>query len=160
MLGVAEARRRLAQQPAARQRRGGRHSSGRCGSGDPARPARTAARRGDGRRSSSPARPTWQRRQPDTAGAVAARPGRHGSGPARPARQRGRYGAGYNNGGATRYTRRQLRRRTGDGAAADSEDWSLRPDGRAHPAEPRHSPVRRGTQGKHGWLGRRQWRQQ
>jgi len=135
MLGVAEARRRLAQQPAARQRRGGRRSSGRCGSGDPARPARTAARRGDGRRSSSPARPTWQRRQPDTAGAVAARPGRHGSGPARPARQRGRYGVqehrtsrqqragtGYNHGGATRYTRRQLRRRTGDGATA----WILR----------------------------------
>ena len=123
--------------------------------------AAAATRRGRrGRRSSSPARPTWQRRQPDTAGAVAARPGRHGSGPARPARQRGRYGAGYNNGGATRYTRRQLRRRTGDGAAADSEDWSLRPDGRAHPAEPRHSPVRRGTQGKHGWLGRRQWRRQ
>ena len=43
-------------------------------------------------------------------------------------------------------------------SAADSEDWSLRPAGQAHPAEPRHSPVRRGTQGKHGWLGRRQWR--
>ena len=76
MLGVAEARRRLAQQQAARQRRGGRRSSGRCGSSDPARPARPEARRG-----------------------------------------------------------RQLRRRTGGGAAADSEDWSLRPAGQAHPAE-------------------------
>ena len=54
----------------------------------------------------------------------------------------------------------QLRRRAGEGAAVDSEDWSLRPAGPAHPAEPRHSPVRRGTQDKHGWLGRRQWRLQ
>ena len=48
MLGVAEARRRLAQQRSARS-------------------ARPAALRGDGGRSSSPARPTWQRRQPDSA---------------------------------------------------------------------------------------------
>ncbi len=61
-------------------------------------------------------------------------------------------------------------------AAADSEDWSLRPAGPAHllsrvtcllsracwavSAEPCLSPVRRGTQDKHGWLGRTQWRQQ
>ena len=44
----------------------------------------------------------------------------------------------------------------GGSQSSDSEDWSLRPAGPAQPAEPRHSPVRRGTPDEHGWLGRRQ----
>ena len=154
----------------------------------PARPARQqpgaagaeAARRG--RCGSSSARQERQRYGADgmgvTAGAAGmgvtagAAPNRRGPQPTQPARSAGvqdaagaaggrqMAGAGYNHGGATGYTRQQLRRRTGEGAAVDSEDWSLRPAGPAHPAEPRHSPVRRGTQDKHGWLGQRQWKRQ
>ncbi len=42
--------------------------------------------------------------------------------------------------GATRYTRRQLRLRTREGAAVDSEDWRLRLAGPAQPPETCHSP--------------------
>ena len=145
----------------------------------PARPARQqpgaagaeVARRG--RCGSSSARQERQRYGADGMGVTAgAAPNRRGPQPTQPARSAGVQdaagvaggwqvaGAGYNHGGATRYTRQQLRRRTGEGAAVDSEDWSLRPAGPAHPAEPRHSPVRRGTQDKHGWLGQRQWKRQ
>ena len=114
---------------------------------------------------SQPARPAWasQPARPPT-GAAPSRRSRHGVREYKTPRERraaGRWPAlDTTNGGATGYTRQQLRRRTGEGAAVDSEDWSLRPAGPAHPAEPRHSPVRRGTQDKHGWLGQRQWKRQ
>jgi hypothetical protein len=45
----------------------------------------------------------------------------------------------------------------GSGEMESMPFWTGAP---AEPSEQRPSPVRRGTQDKHGWLGRRQWRLQ
>ncbi len=68
-------------------------------------------------------------------------------------------GGGYNNGGATRYTLLQLLRRTGDVVGLISRDWPelglVGVESMHNLLSRAHSPVQRGTQDKHCWLGQR-----